>query len=341
MTQAEYILATAKQALNDYGIQEFSLSEVGDMIYDRYQTVKYACDTEVGRRLLSIHVLREGADLVEEAAFFASQLLWLEALDRDVDLCVQVPIRNDKNELITVVPGTPDLLLTLTQWVPGVLLDGGPLEEEDEESPLTLEQARGMGELLARLHRHSEEWTLPSEFRRLDHPVGQVDAFVVRLESARVDKRIFESDFAVTQRLAERVENALSACGRERGVWGLLHGDFTAGNCVIDAGQLYPIDFDSCSMGNYLADIAHCLLMHEADPQVTHSLLEGYRSIRNLEGDWLDSLEAMILAMVLWDLSESVDRRNEFSVLSSFVEREFEKYLRAERFIFDEERTWL
>jgi len=49
----------------------------------------------------------------------------------------------------------------------------------------------------------------------------------------------------------------------------------------------------------------------------------------------------MILAMVLWDLSESADRKSRLPVLTSFVEREFEKYLRGEHFIFDEERTWL
>ena len=75
------------------------------MLYDRYQTIKYACDTKAGRQLLSVHVLNKGAHLAEESMFFASQLLWLEALDRDTDLCVQARVRNDKNELITIAPG--------------------------------------------------------------------------------------------------------------------------------------------------------------------------------------------------------------------------------------------
>lgn len=336
MNRAEYILATANQALNDYGIRAFSLSdEVGNILYDRYQTIKFACDTESGRHLLSIHVLNEGAHLAEESPFFASQLLWLEALDRDSSLCVQVPVRNDRNELITVAPGKPDLLLTLTHWVPGELLEG------EDESPLTLKQAHDMGALLARLHRHSEGWAPPPEFTRPDHSVGQVDAIVARLELARADNRISANDFTVIQSVAERVESVLSACGRRRGKWGLLHGDFTAGNCVIHEGRLSPIDFDWCCVGNYLGDVARCLLMHEAEPQVSHSFLEGYKSIRDLEDDWIGLLEALTLATVLWVWSDSVNRRTAFPELSSFVEREFEKYLCEERFIFDEERTWL
>ena len=340
MNRAEYILATAKQALNNYGIRDFAFSdevEVGSMIFDRYKTFKYACDTEAGRQLLSVHVLNKGTDRAEASLFFASQLLWLEALDRDSGLCVQTPIRNERNELITLAPGTPDILISLMHWIPGELLEG----EDEDESPLPLQQARDMGILLAHLHRHSERWTPPPEFTRPDHPVGQLKAIIAQLEPARTDKRIAAKDFTIIQSVAERVESALSAYGRQGGRWGLLHGDFTAGNCVIHEGRLSPIDFDWCCVGNYLGDVARCLLMHEAEPQVSHSFLEGYTSIRDLEGDWIGLLEALTLATALWIWSDSVDRQAAFPELHSFVGRECEKYLCEERFIFDEERTWM
>ncbi|NKB72388.1 MAG: phosphotransferase [Candidatus Latescibacteria bacterium] len=341
MGRADYILATAEKALAvNYGIQACSLRdevEVGNMDYGRYQTIKYSCDTEAGKKLFSVHVLNDGFDCIEASRCFTSQLLWLEALDRDSDVCVQAPVRNDRSELLTLISGTPDILVSLVHWVPGELLEG----EDEEESPLPFQQARDMGILLGHLHRHSERWTPPPEFTRPDHPVGQLKVNVARLEPARADKRISANDFAIIQGVAERVESVLRAYGRQGRRWGLLHGDFTASNCVIHEGRLAPIDFDWCCAGNYLGDIARCLLLHETEPQVSQGFLDGYTSIRDLEGDWLGTLEALTLATALWIWSDSVAYKTAFPEMHSFVGREFEKYLGEESFLFAEERTWI
>ena len=81
--------------------------------------------------------------------------------------------------------------------------------------------------------------------------------------------------------------------------------------------------------------------MHEADAEVSNSFLEGYSKVRDLDGNYLELLEALTLATVLWVWSDSVRSRTAFAELPSFVRCEFRKFLSGERFLFGEDRTWL
>lgn len=92
-------------------------------------------------------------------ALIRSELLWLSALRRDTDLVVPEPVPSKDGSLLTVVEteGVPQpRCCVLFRWIPGRFLNAGL-------SPLALGR---MGTLMARLHQHAQQFTLPEGFVR-------------------------------------------------------------------------------------------------------------------------------------------------------------------------------
>ena len=98
---------------------------------------------------------------------------------------------------------------------------------------------------------------------------------------------------------------------------------------------------DIIASGYFLSDLARCLLMHEADPPITRSFLQGYQGVRPLQGDWQRLLEALTLATALWIWSTSLQRRTQLAELPDFAANEFTRFLGGEPFLFAAERTWV
>src|SRR2546423_4164049 len=82
-----------------------------------------------------------------------SEMLWLEALRKDLGLRVPQPVPARDGSLVTTVDDANCCLLT---WVPGTML----------RKRLTPENIAAAGETTALLHRHARHWRRPAGFER-------------------------------------------------------------------------------------------------------------------------------------------------------------------------------
>lgn len=86
-----------------------------------------------------------------------------------------------------------------------------------------------------------------------------------------------------------RVRSALRCLSTDPASFGLIHADLNPGNFLFGDGRIAVIDFDDCSFGWYLYDLAIPLLaMRKLTPdlaveaQLCEAFLSGYERVRRL-----------------------------------------------------------
>jgi Ser/Thr protein kinase RdoA (MazF antagonist) len=245
-------------------------------------------------------------------AWIESELTWLEAIRRETDLLAPRPIRTVEGDLLSWVQ-SPDgnaLPCALLEWVEGTACTPGTIQPE---------QVRRVGMYLARLHEFSRGYVPPPGFER---PALDADGFFGEESAyhAGEGERLFtEGQRAVFGVVEGRVRAAMAGLGRGRDAFGLIHADVIPQNVVFQGEQIeresdgravarpYPddvfmtgvVDFDECSWGYYLYDLAPMLWMLRAQPgygACRAALIEGYERISRLPEGWPEALETFIAA---------------------------------------------
>lgn len=140
--QQIYFNDAARRALAEYGMQGYSL----EFIRHNEDVTFKVRSPDLSACLLRIHVPVSSATGTHGADSRAidSELLWLEALNRDTDLAVQEPVLNRTVALVTQVRAEDAALpvnCTLMHWV-----DGQPYHRDSESQ----QTARQIGEILAK-----------------------------------------------------------------------------------------------------------------------------------------------------------------------------------------------
>ena len=234
-----------------------------------------------------------------------SCLLWLEALAADTELQTQTPLANRQGQRVTqlLVWDNPTdcfhCFCTLQRWLPGqTLWPHAGLGYRTQADPLprrTDAQLRDMGRALALVHRHSSTWTRPDGFTR--PPCRQVRAasIVDQYQDHIAEPHYFQRIKETAQVVDDYVFD-FAALSVDKG---LCHGDPNAANFVIDGGAIYPIDFDACGEGLYLADVGTAL--QAMDPQRRRAVLDGYSRERPLAPGAERTLEMLI---VQWTIAQ-------------------------------------
>lgn len=231
-----------------------------------------------GRAALRLH--RMG---YQTTAAIRSELWWCDALARAG---------------LPVPPALPaldgDVLVTLSNgrhasavgW-----LEGEALGEAGVPFTLPLQQTldlhHALGELLARLHRATDELVLPDGFTRprwdLDGLVGEAPFWGRFWDHplADADQR------AVLLRARDALQELLS------GDQGLIHADVLRENVLVDQDHVSLIDFDDSGFGFRLYDLGTVLsqnLYEPAYPDIRDALMAGYGTTDT------DMVEAFTLA---------------------------------------------
>ena len=278
----------AQMALARHGFQRTRIEDtrVGCMSYAGMTITKMrAIDLVGGRQLLvSISCSDEGVDIASKMGFIQSHLLWLEALCRGSDIVVQTPVRNDKHDLVTLIPGEgglPETICTVVHWITGEELPdcGGHLP------PLGL--AERMGGLCARLHSHAERWTAPPSFERHVYDIPRIRESFARLRVAVDSGCLSDEDHALLLNASPIVEDLAARAGQEPAVWGVAHGDFANDNCVVHEDEVLPIDFDFCFVGHYMREVARTFTLMKTgdstrDDAFRSAFRAGYEAVRPL-----------------------------------------------------------
>lgn len=288
--QEAHLLELAEKSLSSW-----NLSGKLSLIKHRENAV-YSLEADNGERY-ALRIHRAGYHSNES---LKSELQWVNALKecglgvpkaivtKDGDFFAQV-----KTEAITEVRQV-DLLI----WVNGAQV--GSVEEGLQSDP---KQVRDnylvIGQQAAKLHNQSSTWALPENFERHawdtnglvgEQPFwGKFWELEVLTEEQR--HRIIKA--------RDLVRQDLLVFGQGADDYSMIHADFVPENILVEGDNVEIIDFDDAGFGWHLFEIATALYFIQDDPSYAiakQSLIEGYRSLRELADSKLEHLSLFMVA---------------------------------------------
>ena len=222
-----------------------------------------------------------------------SELVWLEAICRDTSLCVPHPIQSMNAEPIVYAPVeglSEPIVCTLFDWIEG---------DFEGIDTLSLPRVREVGKYLSRLHRYSMSFDPPAGFTRprLDENAlsGVESAYNPGAGAA-----LFTDEHRRTfQQVEERVRNVMRELSSSKESFGLIHADFLMKNILFKGEEICAIDFDDCSWGYFLYDLAPLMLQFKDEPrypELRDTLWEGYTAHRALPDAYRAYVETFVAA---------------------------------------------
>ncbi|MCX9192346.1 aminoglycoside phosphotransferase [Carbonactinospora thermoautotrophica] len=234
-------------------------------------------DAATGRR----NVLRVHRTGYHTRGGIYSELAWSAALGEETGVRTPAAVPSRDGDLVVQARhprGDDTRFCVLFEHLPGT---------EPPEDRL-VEAFAGLGEITARMHRHSRSWRRPTGFTRFTwdyrHALGEAP----RWGRWQDGLGIGPDEHAVLDRLAAVIERRLRAFGQTPGRFGLVHADMRLANLLVHGDDTYVIDFDDCGFSWYLYDLATALSFIEHYPQVPElvdSWLTGYRRVLPLSAE--------------------------------------------------------
>ena len=244
-----------------------------------------------------------------EADDLRREVSWLEALSRETDLRLPVPIPTLAGAPFSVVETTDvpgPRACVLFRWV-----DGAYASREE----LTVSRLRDVGRFLARLHEHAETFQLPSELAMNRFDAEALDATDWRANIGRyfTDK----GELAPFGKAVDSTVRLMRILGDDAAVAGIIHGDFHQRNYVFDGDRVGALDFETALWGYYVYDLATTLsylvpeFLGVVNPEpLRTAMLEGYAEIRGLPREHEPMLQ-IFSAYRMWIMADwlSASRR--------------------------------
>ncbi|WP_036319494.1 phosphotransferase enzyme family protein [Microbacterium indicum] len=238
-----------------------------------------------------------------------SELVWVDALRRDIGAPTPAPIRGADGDLVQLLgdPDGRDWTAVAFDFVAGSAL---------EDRPDVAAHFREIGALTARLHEHARAWRPPAGFTRFAWATSDMVGPSARWgDWSRAP--LAGPDAALLGRAQLRALEALDAAGisaRDARHWGLIHADLRPSNVMSDGSRMSIIDFDDCGYGFYLYDFAAALTFYEHRPEaagMAADWLGGYREVRALGADEIARAAALSmlrrLTMLGWQTTHRSD----------------------------------
>ncbi|HEU0016862.1 MAG TPA: phosphotransferase, partial [Methyloceanibacter sp.] len=137
-----------------------------------------------------------------------------------------------------------------------------------------------LGEINARLHRHSRDWQRPPNFVRkvwnFDTIIGK-DAY---WGDWRKGLGLTEEGRAILERTVQQLERQTHAYGAGPDRFGLVHCDMRLANLLVEGNRLGVIDFDDCGLSWFPYDFAAAVSFIETEPYLGDLMaawVDGYR----------------------------------------------------------------
>ena len=243
------------------------------------ENVTYRVDAPSTGRKWALRVHREG---YHSRQGIVSELVWMRALREEagVPTPVAVPGRDGESIQTAIAEGVPrPRHCVLFEWLPG----GEPDESADLLGPF-----EELGEISARIHRHSKGWRIPNRFERLtwdfDRSLGDRPYWGRWRDGVDLNRE----RIALLERLSATIERRLEAYGTAPSRYGVIHADLRLANLLVDEHGTRVIDFDDSGYGWYMYDFATAVsfIEHRPDvPDLTAAWVQGYRKVLDLPAD--------------------------------------------------------
>lgn len=211
-------------------------------------------------------------------AEIASELAWASALALAEGVRTPAALPNRQGGVVTKVS---DRGGGLRHCVLFDFVEGAEADPAQAEEGFVL-----LGELAARMHRHSRQWARPAWFRRFNWDFDAAFGQEARWGRWQQGIGVGRAETAVLSRLEDHLQNRLRAFGTAPERFGLVHADMRLANLLWGPpGEVTVIDFDDCGFSWFLYDLGAALSFVEDHPQVPALIdawLRGYRSVADL-----------------------------------------------------------
>lgn len=232
-----------------------------------------------GDLILRLH--RQGYHTKPE---IASELAWLTALQDLPGLNAVKPI-----------PGAQGLVTELDGrfLVAFALIEGQELQPGDDLA----RWFAPLGEITARLHLQSRQWTLPPGFTRKRWDVETILGPDPHWGHWQQAQGLDPQGEALLARATDALSAKLHAYGTGPDTFGLIHADLRLANLMVDGDRLTAIDFDDCGFGWWAYDLASALSFIETDPRLPDLIaawVSGYTRIAPLSAEDRAMIPALI-----------------------------------------------
>ena len=262
----------ARRSLPLWGIDP----QAGCRLINLSENATYLVEPEGARKVI-LRLHREG---YHSKNAIASELAWMDAIERDTGVITPTAIPGRDGELIQHgrSRGLPrERHMVLFEFIEG-------REPDETQDDLTVPFQR-LGEVSARLHEHAMAWQRPATFERLTwddaHILGPTPNWGDWREAPAMDQAVR----AVLERQEATIRRRLEAFGRAPSRYNLVHADIRLANLLVDDESTRVIDFDDCGFGWFLYDVATTVSFIEDHPKVPEWIdawLEGYSRVRKL-----------------------------------------------------------
>ena len=166
------------------------------------------------------------------------------------------------------------------------------------------------GAAVAEIHQRADQFPRPYCRHHFDLQY-LLDGPLQTLESILQERR--GQDLSFFKEYADQTRRQISALGKGKDIYGLIHADLHVGNILYHPENGYCIlDFDQCAFGWRAYDVATFLYnINETVPdhltdEIWRCFLEGYNRVRPLTRAELDCLPVFANAWTLWDIGETL-----------------------------------
>jgi len=253
------------------------------------ENATFALSDPAARRDLVLRVHRLGYSSSEE---IRSELAWIDALRRGGVIETATPVSGSDGELVQILrspSGRAPRHAVAFERLPGEEPRAGA------DAPGWFER---LGELTAKLHRHSKSWILPAGFRRkrwdMDAMVGEGAHWGPWRDAIGLER----SGMAVLEQALSITEQRIDRFGMSAERFGLVHADLRLANLLVHGTHLRIIDFDDCGFSWFMYDFATAVsfIEHEAMvPELLRAWLLGYRKSAPLSAEDVAEIPTFVM----------------------------------------------
>lgn len=307
-------------------IKYYDLKGINKVTYlGKSENVTFSIETvNKEKYLLKRHTDTHAKSVIE------SEMLWIEALEANTTLKVQMPVRNINNQFTTKViheKTGKQSYWTLQVWIEGEILNRQPTDSELEK----------LARLMVTLHGHSVAWNAPEIFERPYYNTENLLSSLNQLKQSLPSNVMSFDHYRILKEATDKIATVINSQDKNCNTWGIIHSDIHESNYVFNQGKPAIIDFSSCGFGFYLFDIAETFL--HLIPSNRKKLITYYQKERSLQGEYCELLEAFFIWAIIRNfafLSKNVNEHNELARTIPMVVDEFcRKFLIEERFLFN------
>lgn len=248
-----------RRALEVYGLPE----ETPLTLLNRSENETW----RAGPLVLRLH--RQGYHSPQE---IVSELDWLTALQGLPGL-----------DAVRPIPGAQGLVTRIDDrhLVAFALIPGQELQPGDDLARWFVP----LGEITARLHLHSRQWTPPPGFTRKRWDVETILGPQPHWGHWRQAQGLDRQGETLLARATTALAASLHTYGTGSRTFGLIHADLRLANLMVHGDTLTAIDFDDCGFGWWVYDLAAALSFIETDPRLPELIaawVDGYTRIAPL-----------------------------------------------------------